>query len=98
MTGQCYQCAAGEHHECYGTSCTCCGPRNAAHQQAVNELEVLIRESRILARARPVDCLSSKSARCHRLFAPMTRGLVDHVSTQALILKALCRLYLIGSR
>lgn len=45
MTGQCYQCAAGEHHECYGTSCTCCGPRNAAHQQAVNELEVLIRES-----------------------------------------------------
>ncbi len=45
MTGQCYQCAAGEHHECYGTSCTCCGPRNTAHQQAVNELEVLIRES-----------------------------------------------------
>jgi hypothetical protein len=43
MTGQCYYCAAGEHHECYGTACTCCGERNAKFNCRVAELVELLR-------------------------------------------------------
>ncbi len=45
MTGQCYFCAAGEHHDCHSTTCTCCGPRNIKHQADVDALVELIRAS-----------------------------------------------------
>jgi hypothetical protein len=44
MTGQCYFCAAGEHHECYSLACTCCGERNREQQAEVNALEIEIRQ------------------------------------------------------
>jgi len=44
MTGQCYYCAMGEHHECYSESCTCCGERNRKHNQDAKELAILIRQ------------------------------------------------------
>ncbi len=43
MTGQCYYCAAREHHECNSTTCTCCGAINRKHQADVDALEVAIR-------------------------------------------------------
>jgi hypothetical protein len=43
MTGQCYFCAAREHHECHSTACTCCGERNLKHQRDADRLEAAIR-------------------------------------------------------
>lgn len=45
MTGQCYFCAAGDHDKCFLLSCTCCGEANRAHQENVNRMEVLLRDS-----------------------------------------------------
>jgi hypothetical protein len=43
MTGQCYYCAAGEHHECEDTTCTCCGERNRKFHEDTAKMVVLIR-------------------------------------------------------
>lgn len=43
MTGRCYYCAAGEHHECFSETCTCCGERNREHKRQAAELAELIR-------------------------------------------------------
>ena len=43
MTGQCYYCAANEHHECESERCTCCGEINREHNAQVRELVILLR-------------------------------------------------------
>lgn len=45
MTGQCYYCAKGEHHECYSETCTCCGERNIRMQKEVDAMVEAIRRS-----------------------------------------------------
>lgn len=53
MTGRCYFCSAGEHHECYSLTCTCCGERNRKHQAGVDELEAAIRKP-LAAKPKPI--------------------------------------------
>jgi hypothetical protein len=43
MTGQCYYCAAREHHECHSLTCTCCGARNRKEQLQADRLEQQMR-------------------------------------------------------
>jgi hypothetical protein len=57
MTGQCYYCAAGEHHECESLQCTCCGERNREFARKVNRMERQLRIILTNRRGMPITAL-----------------------------------------
>lgn len=54
MTGQCYYCAAREHHECADEGCTCCGERlkkfNEDTAKLVGIMQVFLQETGFYAK------------------------------------------------
>lgn len=52
MTGRCYYCSKGEHHECSNATCTCCGSKYEAYQAKV---EVLYQAMKVFLAAKRAE-------------------------------------------